>query len=63
MKYYYKPTGIALKKRKKEKQSQVWCCTPVIPALRMLREKDGKFRCSLGCIARPCLNKTRMGDR
>jgi hypothetical protein len=32
---------------------------PAIPALRKLREKDGEFKASLSCIARPCLKKKK----
>jgi hypothetical protein len=30
---------------------------PVIPALRMLRQEDHKFKANLSCIERPCLKK------
>jgi hypothetical protein len=31
----------------------------VIPAPGMLSKDNSKFKASLGCIARPCINKTR----
>jgi hypothetical protein len=37
----------------------VWWYTPVIPALRKLRQEDHKFKVSLGYIERPCLEKKR----
>jgi hypothetical protein len=38
-----------------EKESLTCAClhTPVIPALGLLRQEDGKFQASLGYIARP----------
>jgi hypothetical protein len=36
---------------------QVWWCPPIIPVLGRLRQKDSKFKDSLGYIARPCLKK------
>jgi hypothetical protein len=37
--------------------SQAWWCTPILPALRRLRQEDWKFKDSLGYITRPCLKK------
>jgi hypothetical protein len=37
----------------------VWCYTPVIPALRRLRQEDHEFQTTLGYIARPCLRRRR----
>jgi hypothetical protein len=34
--------------------------TPVIPALRRLRQEDEKFRVSLGYKTKPCLKKTKQ---
>lgn len=34
----------------KEYASQVWLCTPVIPALGRLRHKDWEFEANLGLI-------------
>jgi hypothetical protein len=36
-----------------------WCCMPVIPALRRLRQEDGEFKTSLGYTAKLCLKKLR----
>jgi hypothetical protein len=33
-------------------QGQMWWCTPVIPALRRLRQEDQEFEASLGNIVR-----------
>jgi hypothetical protein len=38
--------------------SKVWRYTPVILALRRLRQEDDKLSASLGYLRRPCLNKT-----
>jgi hypothetical protein len=40
---------------------QVWWHTPVIPALRRLRQEDCKFKVCLGFIVRPHLKKPRAG--
>jgi hypothetical protein len=37
----------------KNLRSWVWWCTPVIPAFGRLRQENGEFQCSLGCIVRP----------
>jgi hypothetical protein len=34
---------------------QAWWDTPVIPALRRLRQEDHKFEVNLDYIARPCV--------
>jgi hypothetical protein len=39
--------------------SQAWWHTPLIPALRRLKQKDHKFEASLGYIARPSLKKKK----
>jgi hypothetical protein len=36
---------------------------PIIPALGRLRQVGGEFMASLGCIARPCLNKTKQNKK
>jgi hypothetical protein len=33
----------------------VWWHTPVMPALRRLKQEDHDFQASLGCIERPCV--------
>jgi hypothetical protein len=33
--------------------NQAWYCICVIPALGKLRQGDGKFEASLGCMANP----------
>jgi hypothetical protein len=38
--------------------SEAWWYTPVIPALRRLRQKDHKFKASLDYTIRPCLQTT-----
>jgi hypothetical protein len=49
--------GIQIYQKKKNvlKDTQlynhVWWCTPIIPALERLRQKDHKFKASLGYIA------------
>jgi hypothetical protein len=42
---------------KRKLQSQAWWCTPVIPALRRLRQEDHEFEVDLSIIVRPCLKK------
>jgi hypothetical protein len=37
----------------------VWWCTPLIPALERLRQKNLEFQASLGYIARPYLKKLK----
>jgi hypothetical protein len=39
--------------------SQVWWLTPVIPALRGLRQENQEFEASLGYIARCCLKRKK----
>jgi hypothetical protein len=39
------------------KRSWAWWYTPVILALRTLRQEDQEFKVSLGHIERPCLKK------
>jgi hypothetical protein len=43
--------------------SQVGRCTPVIPALRRLRQEDLGFQISLCYILRPCLRKPKEGKK
>jgi hypothetical protein len=33
----------------------VWCYTPIIPALRRLKQENFEFEVSLGYVARPYL--------
>lgn len=40
--------------RRKRKKSHSWWCTPVIPALRKLRQMDHKCEVILGYIVKPC---------
>jgi hypothetical protein len=40
------------KKKKKKKENRVWCCIPVISALRRLRQEDCEFKTSFGYTAR-----------
>jgi hypothetical protein len=37
--------------------SQAWGCTPVIPALGILRHENGEFQVSLNYTARTCQNE------
>jgi hypothetical protein len=48
-------------KQKNNKISQVWWCTPVIPALRRLRQEDGEFQASLDHRVRPGFKKKVTG--
>jgi hypothetical protein len=44
----------------------VWWCTPVIPALRRLREEDQELEASLGYLVRPYLKtpqKTKQNKK
>jgi hypothetical protein len=46
----------------KQKNSWVWWHTPLIPALRRLRQEDREYEASLCCILRFCLkNKQQSG--
>jgi hypothetical protein len=36
---------------------------PVIPALRRLRQESHEFKASLGCIVRPCLKNSKVGEK
>jgi hypothetical protein len=38
----------------------VWWFTPIIPALRRLRQEEQEFKDSVGCIAKPCLKNTML---
>jgi hypothetical protein len=38
-------------------RSRVWHCTPIIPALRKVRQEDCEFKASLGYTAKPCFKK------
>jgi hypothetical protein len=40
-----------------EDAGRVWWCTPVILALRRLRQEDGEFQATLCYTARPYLKK------
>jgi hypothetical protein len=46
-----------LPKKKNVAPSWEWWCTPIILALRRLRQEDYKFEDSLSSIVRPCLKK------
>jgi hypothetical protein len=35
----------------------MWWYTLIISALKRLRQEDGKFETSLGCIIKPCLKQ------
>jgi hypothetical protein len=39
----------------REYHNQVWCCTPVLPAFRRLRQEGNELEASLNYITRPCL--------
>jgi hypothetical protein len=41
----------------------VWRCTPRIPVLGRLQEKDCKFQNNLGCMAKQCLKKKKKGRK
>jgi hypothetical protein len=41
---------------------QMWWYTPVIPALRRMRQEDYQLKASLGYIDRPCLNHPPKND-
>jgi hypothetical protein len=36
---------------------------PLIPALQRLKQEDGEFQATLGCIVRPCLKMTTTKPR
>jgi hypothetical protein len=44
---------------KKTKLCQAWWYTPIIPALKKLKQKDCEFEDSLDCRIRPFLKKTK----
>jgi hypothetical protein len=39
----------------KAKRNWMWCCIPVIPALRRQRQEDYEFEANFGSVARPFL--------
>jgi hypothetical protein len=47
----------------KKLESQAWWHTPVIPALRRLREEEHEFEVRLGYIIRPNLKKKKKEKR
>jgi hypothetical protein len=44
--------------KRREWKNQVWWSTPVIPALRRLRQEDWMLAASLGYIVRPVSKQT-----
>lgn len=44
---------IVSKNKQKNNSSQMWQCTPEIPGLGKLKQKDHKYKTGLGCIMSP----------